>query len=110
MKHRYEPINIIMIYKIYMTKYYCNTNINFWWLTHLQVSEFFKRECPQAFTYTHDSPSLTHEAIARASDEEPAVARAEGEMTKGDLGRRTRAGRGHRMDGPGSSRKTDCPD
>jgi hypothetical protein len=48
--------------------------------------EFFKRECPQAFTYAHDSPSLTHEAIARASDEGSAVARAEGETTEGDLG------------------------
>jgi hypothetical protein len=47
--------------------------------------EFFKRECPQAFTYAHDSPSLTHEAIARASDEGSAVARTEGE-TEGELG------------------------
>jgi len=29
-----------------------------------KYSEFFKRECPQAFTYAHDSPSLTHECAA----------------------------------------------
>ena len=40
----------------------------------------------QAFTYAHDSPSLTHEAIARASDEGSVVARAEGETTEGGLG------------------------
>jgi hypothetical protein len=54
--------------------------------------EFFKRECPHAFTYAHDNPSLTHEAIARASDEGLVVARAEGETTEGDLGA-THAGR-----------------
>ena len=51
-----------------------------------KYSEFFKHECPQALTYAHDSPSLTHEAIARASDEGSVVARAEGETTEGDLG------------------------
>ncbi|XP_078179623.1 pathogenesis-related thaumatin superfamily protein [Carex rostrata] len=29
-----------------------------------QYSEFFKRECPQAFTFAHDSPSLTHQCTA----------------------------------------------
>ncbi|GJN17212.1 hypothetical protein PR202_gb04263 [Eleusine coracana subsp. coracana] len=29
-----------------------------------KYSEFFKRECPQAFTYAHDSPSLTHQCSA----------------------------------------------
>jgi hypothetical protein len=29
-----------------------------------QYSQFFKNECPQAFTYAHDSPSLTHECSA----------------------------------------------
>ncbi|XP_072975792.1 osmotin-like protein [Typha angustifolia] len=29
-----------------------------------KYSEFFKRACPQAFTYAHDSPSLTHECTA----------------------------------------------
>ncbi|CAL4953741.1 unnamed protein product [Urochloa decumbens] len=29
-----------------------------------KYSEFFKRECPQAFTYAHDSPSLTHQCAA----------------------------------------------
>lgn len=29
-----------------------------------QYSQFFKNECPQAFTYAHDSPSLTHECAA----------------------------------------------
>jgi len=29
-----------------------------------KYSEFFKRECPQAFTYAHDSPTLTHECAA----------------------------------------------
>ena len=57
-----------------------------------KYSEFFKHECPQALTYAHDSPSLTHEAIARASDEGSVVARAEGETTEGVWGRRTRAG------------------
>ena len=26
-----------------------------------KYSDFFKSECPQAFTYAHDSPSLTHQ-------------------------------------------------
>ncbi|KQK10506.1 osmotin-like protein [Brachypodium distachyon] len=29
-----------------------------------KYSQFFKGECPQAFTYAHDSPSLTHECSA----------------------------------------------
>uniref|UniRef100_A0A453FWA4 Osmotin-like protein n=1 Tax=Aegilops tauschii subsp. strangulata TaxID=200361 RepID=A0A453FWA4_AEGTS len=29
-----------------------------------RYSDFFKSECPQAFTYAHDSPSLTHQCSA----------------------------------------------
>ncbi|CAM0883503.1 unnamed protein product [Alopecurus aequalis] len=29
-----------------------------------RYSDFFKNECPQAFTYAHDSPSLTHQCSA----------------------------------------------
>jgi hypothetical protein len=48
-----------------------------------KYSEFFKRECLQALTNPHDSPSLTHEAIARASDEGSVVARVEGRRPRG---------------------------
>ncbi|XP_044318506.1 osmotin-like protein, partial [Triticum aestivum] len=29
-----------------------------------KYSDFFKSECPQAFTYAHDNPSLTHQCSA----------------------------------------------